>query len=170
MRYNVAQLMRESVGATRQYEVDEEVRNLEEGWGTLRVSGSVQMLKTQRGILVRASLHTDVPEECSRCLEAFREALALDIEEEFFPVTDVTTGLPLELPEEDEPFTISGHHILDLREAVRQAILLARPIQPLCREECAGLCPECGQKLDGQHDCVAERIDPRWEQLKQRFG
>jgi uncharacterized protein len=61
--------------------------------------------------------------------------------------------------------------LVDLEPAVRDAVLLALPQAPLCRDDCPGLCPECGEKraeLDTDHR--HETIDPRWAALKQRFG
>jgi uncharacterized protein len=58
--------------------------------------------------------------------------------------------------------------VLDLTEVVRQAIFLAIPMSPVCRADCAGLCPQCGQNLnEGQCHCVSEVVDPRLEVLKQ---
>lgn len=171
MRYNVAQLMKEPVGATRSYELDEEGQRLEEEWGPLRLMGTTQMLRTQRGILVTAALRTTIPAQCSRCLEEFQEPLELAIEEEYFPLADVFTGAPLEVPEDAGAFAISARHILDLLEAVRQAILLSEPIRPLCREDCAGLCLVCGRRLGSGHSgCRQEEVDLRWEQLRLRLG
>jgi uncharacterized protein len=49
---------------------------------------------------------------------------------------------------------------------LRQALLLSLPMQPLCKPDCAGLCPICGQDLNqGPCDCVSVEIDPRWEKL-----
>ncbi|MBI2886641.1 MAG: DUF177 domain-containing protein [Chloroflexi bacterium] len=171
MRYNVAQLMKEPVGVTRSYELDEEGQRLEEEWGQLHLVGTVQMLRTQRGVLVTAALRTAIPAQCSRCLEEFAEPLELAIEEEYFPLTDVFTGAPLEVLEDAGTFTISARHILDLLEAVRQAILLSEPIQPLCRQDCPGLCLVCGRRLGPEHSgCQEKEADPRWEQLRRRLG
>lgn len=170
MRYNVSQLLKEPVGATRHYEMDDFMPSPQEGAEELRVQGIVDLLRTRRGILVTGDLRTAVVEECSRCLDPFEEPLTLASEEEFFPLTDVNTGVPLGMPEEAGPFIISERHILDLSEAARQAILIARPIQPLCRPDCRGLCPECGANLN-QGPCQCQpAMDPRWATLAQRVG
>jgi uncharacterized protein len=99
-------------------------------------------------------------------LKIFDYPLTINLEEEFFPVIDVNSGTPLEMPDEPGSFTIDEHHILDLREAIRQNALLAIPMKPLCREDCAGLCQKCGQDLnEGQCDCTKPEIDPRWSKL-----
>jgi uncharacterized protein len=61
---------------------------------------------------------------------------------------------------------IDEHHLLDLSEAIRQNALLAVPMKPLCREDCSGLCQQCGKDLNkGQCDCNKSEIDPRWAKL-----
>lgn len=166
MLYNVAQLLKESVGATRRYEVSEPGDYSAEGWGEVRPQGTVSLLRTPQGLLVQAELEVSIPEQCGRCLEPFSQALVAKIEEEFQPITDVNTGAPLEVPRDEDVFTIDERHVLDLTEALRQAIILARPMQSLCRPDCAGLCPNCGQDLNqGACDCAQAPVDPRWVAL-----
>ncbi len=131
-----------------------------------RVQGEVSLVRTHRGVLLQGTLCTEAELACSRCLSMFTCPLTLNIEEEYIPEIDVTTGIPLPPPEEPGTFTINEHHILDLTEAVRQHALLAIPMKPLCREDCAGLCPRCGCNLnDGPCDCPTEAINPRWSKL-----
>ena len=90
----------------------------------------------------------------------------MNFEEEYFPVIDVASGGSLPLPDEPGCFTIDEHLILDLTEAVRQYALLALPMKPLCRQDCAGLCPTCGRNLNqGGCDCPPQGLDPRWSGL-----
>lgn len=174
MLYNVAQLLKESVGATRRYEVSEPGDYSAEGWGEVRPQGPVSLLRTPQGLLVQAKLEVSIPEQCGRCLEPFSQALVAEIEEEFLPITDVNTGAPLEVPRDEDVFTIDERHMLDLTEALRQAIILARPIQLVCRTDCAGLCPSCGQNLnEGSCDCGGVPTDPRWaalEEIRSNYG
>ena len=166
MYYNVAQLMKEAVGATRDYVVDDEFSCTEEGWSSLNIKGAVHMLRTHRGVLVTAALTTSIPEDCSRCLEAFAQDLDLTVEEEYFPVIEVSTGVAMPVPEEAGPFCIDERHTLNLLEAVRQAVLLAKPLQPVCQEACQGLCSECGGNLlRGECRCIKDTSDPRWAPL-----
>lgn len=131
-----------------------------------RVQGEVSIVRTHRGVLLQGTLCTEAELACSRCLSTFTCPLTLNIEEEYMPEIDVTTGIPLPPPEEPGTFTINEHHILDLTEAVRQHALLAIPMKPLCCEDCAGLCPRCGHNLnDGPCDCPTQAINPRWSKL-----
>ena len=167
MRYNVAQLLKEATGAVRAYHLDEDISELDpELIPTRRLRGEVTFLRTGSGILVTGHLSTEVEAICSRCLEPMRVQLEIDVEEEFQPTVDVVTGQRLPMEEEDQALWIDHAHILDLGEVVRQDLLLALPLQPLCRETCSGLCPQCGQNLnEGTCECAAMDIDPRWSAL-----
>ena len=138
MQINVSQLLKEAIGSVRNYEVSETVDITGDGTGSM-VKGEVRLMHTNRGILVKGTLHTAVEVACSRCLSLFSCPLVLNIEEEYFPVLDVFSGARLTLSGEPGCFTIDEHHILDLAEAARQYALMAIPMKPLCREDCAGL-------------------------------
>jgi len=165
MQINVSQLLREPIGSTRDYQVNE-VAEISGEWKSCLFKGECSLLRTQRSILAKCALSTGVELTCSRCLGLFHYPLALNFEEEYLPTVDVTSGAPLPLPEDSDTFSIDEHHILDLTEAMRQYTLLAIPLKPLCREDCAGLCPSCGHNLNrGQCDCPAQSTDPRWSEL-----
>ena len=163
MQINVSQQLKESIGATREYQVNE-VTDI--AGNNSRVQGEVRLTRTDRGILVQGTLDTEVELTCGRCLTGFTYPLTLSIEEEYLPTTDVVTGAQQSLSEESGGFTIDEHHILDLTEAVRQYAMLATPMKALCIEECAGLYPSCGQNLNqGTCSCPPQETDPRWSKL-----
>ena len=165
MEINVSQLLKEPIGSSRKYKIDETL-DIAEDKRDNAVSGEISLLRTQRGILARAELHTELELTCSRCLSAFRYPLDINFEEEYIQTVNVNSGLPLETSGEPGSFTIDEHHIVDLREAVRQYALLLIPMKPLCREDCAGLCPECGRNLNqGLCGCPVRTVDPRWSKL-----
>ena len=167
MQVNVAQLLKEGIGSTRSYEVAEvvDLDTAGDGGGGL-VRGEVTLTRTNRGVLAVGTFDTTVRIDCSRCLSQYGCPLQVKVQEEFFPLTDINTGAPLSLPDEPDAFTIDEQHILDLSEAIRQGILLVMPMKPLCREDCAGLCPQCGQNLNEKVcGCSSEIIDPRWAGL-----
>ena len=165
MKINVAQLLMESVGQVRNYTIDETAE------GGFPVKGGVKLLRTNRGILVTASLDTGVTSTCSRCLDEFEYPMSLAIEEEYFPTTSVQNGAPLPLPEDSAVFTIGEDHILDLGEVVRQQMVLAQPMKPICKEDCAGLCPQCGCNLNySSCDCSPASPDSPFSKLQGLFA
>lgn len=160
MKINVAQLLKEPVGSVRDLVIDEV------GESGYPVSGKVQLLRTNRSILVRGRLETTERYVCSRCLEEFDNQLGLEIEDEFFLLKDPLSGLPVAPPADSGAFTIDEDNILDLSEAVRQYSLLAQPMKPICREDCRGLCSQCGRNLNhGTCDCKPAHSDSPWAPL-----
>lgn len=165
MQINVSQLLQEPIGATRDYIIDDTV-DIVDSSRACHIRGQCRLLRTQRSILATCKFTTETELTCSRCLSLFLYPLTLKFEEEYMPTVDVATGVPVSLPDEPGLFTIDAHHIIDLTEAVRQYLLLAVPMKPLCRNECAGICPNCGKNLnEGSCECPAQEIDPRWSQL-----
>jgi uncharacterized protein len=165
MQINVSQLLQEPIGSTRDYEINEAADIIGEG-KRYQIKGQCRLLRTQRSILVKCGLTTEVELSCGRCLARFRQPLKVNFEEEYLPTVDVRSGVMLPSPEEPNAFTIDEHHILDLTEGIRQYALMAIPMKPLCKKDCAGLCQKCGQNLNqGRCGCPAEEIDPRWSKL-----
>jgi uncharacterized protein len=165
MQYSVAQLLKESVGSGRTYDVDEDVVTAE--GVTERARGEVRLLHTDKGIWASVVLTYAKPCICSRCLSLFRLPLELSIEEEYLPTVDVNTGERVrDADMAEDSFLIDGHHILDITEALRQYEVASTPMKPLCREDCAGLCPICGADLNkGPCNCSRETRDARWSVL-----
>ncbi len=165
MQINVSQLLQEAIGATREYEVNEATDIIGDG-KIFKVHGKCHLLRTQRSILVKCALSTEVELTCNRCLGLFRHPIKLNFNEEFLPTVDIISGVPLPQTEETGSFTIDEHHTIDLTEAIRQYSVMAIPIKALCNKDCAGLCPKCGKNLNqGKCNCPVQEIDPRWSEL-----
>ena len=167
MLYNVAQLLREPTGAERTYALDERLPAEAEGLPVSHVTGSLRLVRTHRGLLAYADLHGTAHAECARCLGTAEIPIDTTLEDEFLPTVDVNTGAPLPPVADPDVFQIDDHHHIDLTEAVRQALLVEQPMAPLCRPDCAGLCPECGADLNaGPHICADTPTDSRWAALR----
>jgi uncharacterized protein len=189
LTFNVAQLLKEPIGATRNGQVVAGLFGLlpeleqmapparraqessggpeaESNWADDPVlTGSVRLMHTQGGVLVQGRLHAQAALGCSRCLEPVAVPLDVELEEIFTPTIDILTGRPVQREEEDRALWIDDRHLLDLSEVLRQDILLALPMHVLCSEECQGLCPVCGQNLNqGSCGCTPEP-DARWAAL-----
>ena len=123
------------------------------------------MMHINAGVLVQGSLNTETVQACARCLEPVVVPLSVEMEEVFYPTIDILTGKGITPEEEDRALWIDEHHVLDLSEVLRQDILVALPVHILCKSDCRGLCPTCGQNLnDGPCDCEKEP-DARWGPL-----
>jgi uncharacterized protein len=168
LTYNVAGLLAEPAGSTRDYVVAGVVVDLGEDLRQADpIEGTIHLARTNRGLLVRADLTTSLDEECSRCLREVEVPLELRIEEEALPSLDLQTGVPLDVSLEPDAVRLNEHHELELEPVVKEAILLAEPIAPLCEPDCPGLCPVCGERLTGgPHDHPDDDIDPRLEVLR----
>ena len=167
MQYNVAQLLKEPMGSTRSFRVEE---GPTEGLPmATNLSGEVNVLRTHRGVLVNAALDIQTALTCSRCVDDFDRTSTLHIEEEFIPTIDLHSGRRLGLADEDEDedgLRIDDEHLLDLTEVTRQYAISDQPMKPLCRADCLGLCLECGTNLNKSGcDCGSAPVDPRWGAL-----
>lgn len=165
---NVSQFLKEEVGATRRVLIDEGCLALDDALPlSAPIQGYADLLRTNRGILVRARIATAVRLNCSRCVESFDERLQIEFAEEYIPVVDVETGAPTNIPRESHTYVINGRHELDLAEAIREYGLLELPMKPLCEIDCKGLCPHCGTNLNlGRCRCVEDVRDGRFAVLK----
>jgi uncharacterized protein len=110
------------------------------------------------GVLVSGTGSGTVTGECVRCLDPVSRPLVVDVQELW------TRGEPLDA--EDELPQLDGD-LLDLEPVLRDAVVLALPLQPLCRDDCPGLCSECGAHLADDPDHRHDETDPRWAALQQ---
>ena len=112
------------------------------------------------GVLVTGSAEVELEGECARCLEELEDAVSVPFQELF-----VYADRPADEGDADT-LRLEGD-LLDLEPLLRDAVVLALPFQPLCRDDCPGLCVECGARLaddpDHQHDAA---VDPRWAALQ----
>lgn len=168
LAWNVAGLLAEGVGTTREYEVADARIDLPEDLELgAAIGGKVRLTRTNRGILAVAHLQTSLAGECARCLRPLTTPIDIAIDEEYLPTIDLTTGRPVDTDIEPDALRLTDHHELDLVPSVRDAISLAEPIAPLDRPDCPGLCVVCGLPLDeGTHEHPDDDIDPRLEALK----
>ncbi len=131
------------------------------------IQGSVEIARTNRGVLVDAQIRTSLATACSRCLGPALIPVGVDIREEVLPGIDLSTGQAMDLAAEPEVSRLNDHHELDLEPLLRDAITLAEPIAPLCRPDCPGLCVECGGPLADTHASHdGDNLDPRLAGLR----
>ncbi|HET7430054.1 MAG TPA: DUF177 domain-containing protein [Nocardioides sp.] len=112
------------------------------------------------GVLVTGTAQAALEGECVRCLEPISDEVEVRFQE-LFVYADHGVD-----PDEELEVSMLQDDLVDLEPLLRDAVVLALPFQPLCTEDCPGLCPECGARLaddpDHGHD---EPVDPRWAAL-----
>jgi uncharacterized protein len=125
------------------------------------------------GVLVSGTAHVALAGECVRCLDPVGGELVVDLQELYAyperaeedgdgPAGDGPDGDDVDLRVEDER--------IDLEPALRDAVVLALPLAPVCRDDCPGLCPECGARLADDATHSHDTTDPRWAALSGLLG
>lgn len=168
--FNVAGLLHEPPGTIREARLRDHYVTLGpdvELAGPL--DAELRFQRTNRGILVRGEARAPLRRTCGRCTDPYVEEVTVQLDEEFLPSLDPMSGAALEDTDADEAaLRIDGHNEIVLDGVLRDELSLTEPMHPLCRPDCAGLCPVCGEKLtDGAHDHGPAEIDPRLAGLAQ---
>ncbi len=164
MRLHVAPLLKQPLGAVSSFDFDEPSLSLDDTV-LRRLAGSASLLRTDRGLLVTVHVTAVLEDRCSRCLTDVSLPISIDFQEEYVPLVDIMTGARLYLSESEDAFRIGPDFFLDLREALRQYTLIGGPAKPLCRPDCAGLCPTCGTDLNHGPCPCPQQPDERWQAL-----
>ena len=137
MQFNVGQLLREPIGTTSKYNLDEAVDPLEDGTREA-VRGWVRLTRTDKGIWVLGALETGALGICSRCLDSYRQGVKLSLDDQYYPLSDPLSGARTPVSLLDQGFTIDARHVLDLRENVRQACHCQFPDEAVVPAPAAG--------------------------------
>jgi uncharacterized protein len=121
----------------------------------------LRLESVMEGVLVSGTATAPLTGECGRCLEPVTDTLTVDLQELF---------VYADSDDQDEDVSRMEGDLLDLEPVLRDAVVLALPLTPLCREDCSGLCAVCGERLDDlpaghTHDAP----DPRWAALSSAF-
>ena len=117
------------------------------------------------GVLATGTAYLGVDAECARCLEPLHWQEEVEFSELFvYPATDAR-GSVVEEPADEDPQPMVQDDCIDLEPTLRDAIVLSLPLAPVCREDCGGLCPQCGARLDEVPGHAHESTDPRWSAL-----
>jgi len=135
--------------------------------GPVSVRAEMHLGRSGRGLVIGGTFSGDVSLVCSRCLESFRYQAA----DRFDLYCEI--GLPpgpgeeRELGKDDLDVTYLEEGRINTDHLLRENILLSLPVQPLCREDCRGLCPQCGANLNQTAcGCQSPRVDPRLQVLR----
>lgn len=149
LEFNVSQLLKSGVGETRVYPISsDEPIDLGDGAYAVGVRGEVKFTLTNYEILAAGRATATIHQACARCMEPFEGASTITFDEEYQPAIDISTGLPSVTPLNDDAFRVAPNHTVDLTEAIRQNLVVALDIIPVCSQGCRGLCPTCGANLN----------------------
>jgi uncharacterized protein len=124
-------------------------------------------LRIGKIVLVDGSIKISVSMRCSRCLGDFSSPLDIDFKEEYAPSEEYDPEGEPELTDSELNLGFYTNDEIDAGELVKEQVLLAVPMKPLCNNDCRGICSECGTNLnEGVCNCSTEKIDPRLAPLK----
>jgi uncharacterized protein len=151
-------MLRQTVGYNRTFEFDHPSVQVSDDLDVSDLRGELRLTRTAQGLYASGTMTGITGVECVRCLTPFAQRLTIAYDDLFvYPSTKATEPL-LVVPE-------TG--LLDLTPLTREYMLLDLPLQPLCRPDCRGLCPECGvnrNETECEHD--TSNADPRLAGLR----
>ncbi|HUF03940.1 MAG TPA: DUF177 domain-containing protein [Aridibacter sp.] len=117
--------------------------------------------------VIEAEIRAPLEIDCSRCLERIPSVQEFGFKTAFASSSQLTEEIEVELDLQDLELSFAEDDEIDLRDVIREQILLNLPARPLCKEDCKGLCEVCGGNLNKVScDCEQEETDPRWAALK----
>ena len=152
-------------GASRSHRLPEPVADLQVTLARMPddapVEGDLLLESVVEGILVSGRLSGPLTLTCARCLVEFEGRVDVDVQELFSRGPERAA----------DEYQLSPEGSLDLEPMVRDGVMLALPVSPLCRADCLGLCERCGGDRNlGQCTCVEETVDARWAALDALFA
>ena len=161
--FNVAALLGMQSGAAREYDIEapRKVLDVPELDGPVR--GQVRLLVLDGSILAVGRFQADVVQPCARCLVPVRASIVFETEDCFVPMSDPLTGQAVSAEDDADSWRLDAHHNLDLGPLLREGVIAALPLKPLCRPACPGIQPG-SQPLE--QSGAATPSDPRWESLR----
>ncbi len=171
MKVSVAPLLKQPVGDTADYHVEESPIDPRGDNAELldaaitSIDADIHATHTNPGAFLEGDAHATVSQECVRCLRPIVSPVDMTFAEQYYAKLNVESGAPMAEPPRDAK-VIGSDFLIDLTPLLREEVILATPQAPLCRPDCKGLCPVCGLDLNEaphEHDLAT---DQRWEALE----
>ena len=160
LRLNVGFLLKENVGYSRKIGFEHSMLEVADDLDLANFRGTLRLTHTTQGVFAQGKFSGEESVECVRCLTQFTQTLQSQVEQLYeFP------------PYPKAEFAVSDTGHLDLAPFLREDLILSRPMRPLCKPDCKGICPQCGKDLnEGPCECVKEDINPQMAVLKKLLG
>ncbi|MCF0090782.1 YceD family protein [Streptomyces griseoaurantiacus] len=134
------------------------------------VALDLRLESVMEGVLVTGTAGATAEGECVRCLEPLRQEIEAEFQELFsYPDADDrgrASAEPGDDAEDDEDRYFVEDDLIGLEPVLRDAVVLALPMQPVCQDDCPGLCSECGVRLADDPDHHHDAVDIRWAALQ----
>ncbi len=120
----------------------------------------LRMESVVEGVLVSGTVTATAAGQCVRCLDDLEREVEADVQHLY--------AYPGQVPPDADDVDVDElvGDLIDIEPVVRDAVVLALPFQPVCREDCPGLCSECGVRLADDPGHAHEQVDPRWAALQ----
>lgn len=159
MHFYVGDLLQEPIGTQASVELDTGFQDLDTDLSVESIKGKLTLLHTNEGVLAFGTLTVAMDAECVRCLEPATQAVEIEFEERFRPIG--------QSPLSDLVSPIDADGYVHIKPVLRDLVIVSTPIHILCKPDCRGLCPHCGQNLNkALCDCWDDEEDPRMAALK----
>jgi len=160
IKFNVAQLLREPIGARRESPFEEPFLPIDDDLTLRDISGTVRFTRTGTGVYAHVQARGVVQMQCVRSLEDFDQLVELDFSDEFHSVIDVFTGGPVAAPAEEDPFFLTDQQMADIGGAIRAYTLLTltvNPVSPAYRDQPVSYSVESAGDEDDEQN-IDERL------------
>ena len=178
MVLNVAPLLKQPLGTRVDIEVEESpIDPRGDNAGLLDASivdidAKLRATHTNPGAYLEGSADAHVAAQCARCLTPIDAPVHADFAEQYYATVPVDTGAGIVLAPHDAKL-IGSDFTVDLTPLLREELILVTPVAPVCRPDCAGLCPVCGDDLNDRphaHDVVVDRRWTALQELRDKIG
>jgi uncharacterized protein len=169
---NVAPLLKQPLGTRVDFDIEESpIDPRGENAGLLEaaivdIDALVHATHTNPGAYFEGSADAHVAAQCARCLTPVDTPVHADFAEQYYATVPVEHGVALVEPPLDAK-TIGSDFKVDLMPLLREELILVTPVASLCRPDCAGLCPACGEDLNERPHAHYEVVDTRWSALQE---
>ena len=171
MDINIAPLLKQPLGTRLDLEVAESpIDPHGDNAGLLDASivdidAKLHATHTNPGPLFEGAADAHIAATCARCLKPIDALVHADFAEQYYATIPVDTGVAVMAAPVDAK-TIGSNFTVDLTDLLREELILATPLAPLCREDCAGLCPVCGLDRNDRPHAHDDTVDARWSALQ----